>query len=92
MGSSGAAYEDDLMSEQEVAGMMGGAAYLQTGGPFSKASLNTTSVFNLLGGVATVDQVKAGIGLLTADGKGGAVGWRILTTSCRSTQRTREHT
>ena len=54
--------------------MLGGEAFEQTGGPFSLASLNTTTVFDLLGGIPASKQAKASIGLLTADGKGNIAG------------------
>lgn len=53
--------------------MLAGWGLKQSGGPFSKASLNGTAVFDLLG-VPGPDQAKVSVGLLTPDGNGAITG------------------
>ena len=53
--------------------MMGGTAYLQSGGPYSNTSLNATTVFDLLG-MPAANQPRVSIGLLTGDGNGHITG------------------
>lgn len=61
-----------LMSIDTIAAntpMMGGHALLQEGAPFSNASLNAISVFQL-SGLPAPGQPKVSVGLLTGDGNG----------------------
>jgi hypothetical protein len=65
-----------LMSSDTITAstpVMGGTAYLQNGGPFSNASLNTTTVFDLLG-MPAANAPRVSIGLLAGDGKGNITG------------------